>query len=149
MLDQLIDHWKEVHTDLLATIDKFSEAELDYAPYDGGMPAREIMLHIAHEEMGEFRYGIIQELDQWPAAYHPKDYPSKESIKALLTEVHEEIEIYLKMLERQSMNKIVETPWGASIQLGRMTLHILEHTIHHRGELSLILGILGHQGLDA
>ncbi len=26
--------------------------------------------------------------------------------------------------------------------------HVLEHEIHHRGELSLILGFLGKQGLD-
>jgi uncharacterized damage-inducible protein DinB len=27
--------------------------------------------------------------------------------------------------------------------------HILEHEIHHRGELSLILGLLGREGLNA
>ena len=26
--------------------------------------------------------------------------------------------------------------------------HVLEHEIHHRGELSLITGILGREGLD-
>jgi uncharacterized damage-inducible protein DinB len=26
--------------------------------------------------------------------------------------------------------------------------HVLEHEIHHRGELSLIHGLLGREGLD-
>ncbi|MCE5207568.1 MAG: DinB family protein [Chloroflexi bacterium] len=30
-----------------------------------------------------------------------------------------------------------------------MLRHTLEHEIHHRGELSLTLGLLGHKGLDA
>jgi len=30
-----------------------------------------------------------------------------------------------------------------------MLMHTLEHEIHHRGELSLILGLLGRKGLDA
>jgi uncharacterized damage-inducible protein DinB len=27
--------------------------------------------------------------------------------------------------------------------------HLIEHEIHHRGELSLILGLLGREGLNA
>jgi uncharacterized damage-inducible protein DinB len=30
-----------------------------------------------------------------------------------------------------------------------MLWHVVEHEIHHRGELSLILGLLGREGLDA
>jgi uncharacterized damage-inducible protein DinB len=30
-----------------------------------------------------------------------------------------------------------------------MISHLLEHEIHHRSELSLILGMLGTDGLDA
>jgi uncharacterized damage-inducible protein DinB len=30
-----------------------------------------------------------------------------------------------------------------------MVWHVMEHEIHHRGELSLLLGMLGHEGLDA
>ena len=30
-----------------------------------------------------------------------------------------------------------------------MLWHVLEHEIHHRAELSLTLGLLGHEGLNA
>jgi uncharacterized damage-inducible protein DinB len=30
-----------------------------------------------------------------------------------------------------------------------MILHVIEHEIHHRGELSLKLGLLDREGLDA
>jgi len=33
-------------------------------------------------------------------------------------------------------------------ELGWIIWHVLEHEIHHRGELSLILGLLGREGLD-
>jgi uncharacterized damage-inducible protein DinB len=34
------------------------------------------------------------------------------------------------------------------LSLGWIIWHVLEHEIHHRGELSLILGLLGREGLD-
>ena len=30
-----------------------------------------------------------------------------------------------------------------------MIEHMIDHEIHHRGELSLILGLLGREGLNA
>lgn len=39
--------------------------------------------------------------------------------------------------------------WGPASHLIEMLGHIVEHEIHHRGELSLVLGMLGRPGLDA
>jgi uncharacterized damage-inducible protein DinB len=38
--------------------------------------------------------------------------------------------------------------WGEPIPLRWIIWHVLEHEVHHRGELSLILGLLGKEGLD-
>ena len=38
------------------------------------------------------------------------------------------------------------TPEGGSVYW--VFWHVLEHEIHHRGELSLIHGLLGREGLD-
>ncbi len=43
----------------------------------------------------------------------------------------------------------VETPWGAKSRRIELLWHVIEHEIHHRGELSLMLGMLGREGLDA
>jgi len=39
-------------------------------------------------------------------------------------------------------------PDGWEFSLGWAIWRVLEHKIHHRGELSLALGLLGRQGLD-
>jgi uncharacterized damage-inducible protein DinB len=43
----------------------------------------------------------------------------------------------------------IEAQWGETYPLIDMIWHVMEHEIHHRGELSLILGLLGREGLDA
>jgi uncharacterized damage-inducible protein DinB len=148
-LNQLISRWKQVRAGLLVTIRGFSDEELSYRPIEGGWTVAQLMLHIAHEENGEIHYGITGELTEWPAEYPPADYPSLDSIEALLTKVHDRTEAYLETLDDADLERVITAPWGKSYPLTDMLWHVLEHEIHHRGELSLILGLLGHEGLDA
>jgi uncharacterized damage-inducible protein DinB len=145
----MIMHWENVRAGLLQTIDKFLDADLDFKPYPTGWSVRQIMLHIAHEEYGEFNYGILQTLDSFPPEYNLRDYPTIASIRALLEAVHAPVLDYLKTLPEDDLDRIIATPWGARYRLIEMMGHLLEHEIHHRAELSLTLGLLGREGLDA
>jgi uncharacterized damage-inducible protein DinB len=138
-----------VRDSLLETIDKFTEDDLVYVPFDGFFSVRRLMLHIAHEEYGEINYGVTGELGEWPAEYSIEDYPTLESIKALLQEVHDLTEAYLMTLNDVDLEVDIEAPWGMTFRQGDMIMHVLEHEIHHRAELSFILGTLGREGLDA
>jgi uncharacterized damage-inducible protein DinB len=46
------------------------------------------------------------------------------------------------------LQRIIRTASGADIPRNWIIRHLLEHEIHHRGELSLLLEILGRTGLD-
>ena len=56
---------------------------------------------------------------------------------------------YVTSLADEDLEAEIEAGWGGSFVLMDMLWHVMEHEIHHRGELSLILGILGREGLDA
>ncbi|MCE7990102.1 MAG: hypothetical protein DYG89_53840, partial [Caldilinea sp. CFX5] len=47
-----------------------------------------------------------------------------------------------------ALDQTYTIPGGHAFSLGWIIWHVLEHEIHHRGELSLILGLLGREGLD-
>jgi uncharacterized damage-inducible protein DinB len=142
-------HWVAVRSALLETIDKFLEDELDYKPFADSRSVAQLMLHIAHEENIEFNYGIAQTLSELPSEYDPQSYPTKAAIKSLLALVHAPAVEYLSRLDEAALDQVIATPWGASQPLIEMLGHLIEHEIHHRGELSLILGMLGRTGLDA
>ncbi|MCJ7625192.1 MAG: DinB family protein [Anaerolineaceae bacterium] len=126
-LIQLISYWQRVRDNLLVTIEKFNEDDLAYVPFEGCWPVAELLLHIAHEEYGEINYGITAELDEWPAGYSIEDYPTIESIKALLKEVHDLTEAYLMTIDDADLEKYIEAPWGATFRQGDMLMHVLEH----------------------
>jgi uncharacterized damage-inducible protein DinB len=148
-VNYILDYWKNVRTGLLETIDKFDLAELDFKPYAGGWSVRQLILHIAQEESGEFNYGIRQVIKEFPEEYNPELYQTLEAMKSLLSSVHLQTIEYLQELKDEDLEKKIRTPWGATYLQIEMIGHLIEHEIHHRGELSLILGLLGKQGLDA
>ena len=148
-IDYLIAHWSTVRTALLETIDKFADSELDYRPYPNAWTVRALLLHVAQEERGEFAYGITRELSAFPPDYSVERYATVAAIQALLAEVHTPVVAYLERLGADDLRRSIETPWGARYSLLEMFGHLVEHEIHHCGELSLILGLLGKKGLDA
>jgi uncharacterized damage-inducible protein DinB len=144
----LLSNWDRARSKLIETIDCFEEQDLAFRPFVDSWTVRELMIHIAHEEMGEVGYGIIQELPEWPEDYNPSDYETLESIKALLADVRLRTMEYLEKQTDTDLERVVEAPWGMSYRLGELIGHVVEHEIHHRGELALILGLLGRQAPD-
>jgi uncharacterized damage-inducible protein DinB len=147
-LGQIFAHWKQVRDDLLSTIDKFDEEELSFVPFGSSMSVGQIMLHIGDAEEGWFRNVVSGELDTWPDS-DLESYPTTEAVKAQLTTIHRRTEKLLDSLVLADLERAIEMPRrDYQLSLGWIIWHVLEHEIHHRGELSLILGLLGREGLD-
>lgn len=145
---QIFSHWNQIRRDLYETIDHFTDEELHICPFDGSWPVGQIMLHIADAEDGWLRNVVTRELEEWPEHYTLENYPTRAAIKNVLGEVHERTEAYLSALETGELWQEITAPWGSKFSRYWIIWHVLEHEIHHRGELSLALGLLGRAGLD-
>lgn len=146
-LSVMFAHWEQVRRDLLATIDKFSDDELAYTPYAGAWPAGQIVLHIADCEDNWLHAVVRREFTPW-LFYEFKEYPTKAVIKEVLQHAHQRTLRFLATLDESALDQTYTIPGGHAFSLGWIIWHVLEHEIHHRGELSLILGLLGREGLD-
>jgi uncharacterized damage-inducible protein DinB len=149
LVESFLGRWQRVRQGLLTTIAKFDDGELEFRPVAHGYSARETMLHIAHEEAIEAGYGIMGSFDELPPPYDAARFTGRAAIVAVLTEVHERTLDYLRGLSDAELLAETVTPWGAAARRIDLLGHVLEHEIHHRGELSLMLGLLGREGLDA
>lgn len=145
----VLAQWERVREGTLTTLALFLEDELGFAPAEGGRSIREIALHIAHEEAIEVQYGAAHSLPEPPDAFQAQDYPTQDSIAGLLRSVHALSVGYLDRLDERAMSTEIMLAWGESSTPLKVILHIIEHEAHHRGELSLALGILGRSGFDA
>jgi uncharacterized damage-inducible protein DinB len=148
-LANLKTQWRQVRGALLATLDKFEDENLSFAPYPGAWNVGALLRHIAYEELVEVHYGLMRRMPDFPADFRAADTPTLASIRALLGEVHKGTKSYLDGLAEADLDQDFTAAWDQTRRLGDFLWHTLEHEIHHRGELSLILGLLGKKGLDA
>jgi uncharacterized damage-inducible protein DinB len=146
-LNVMFSHWEQVHRDLLWTIDQFNDEELDFVPFEGSWSVKQIILHIADCE-DNWLHGVVQGIYQPWIGYPADEYPTRQSMLDLLASAHDKTVELLSGLDESDLNTEFKIPSGHPFKLGWIIWHVLEHEIHHRGELSLILGLLGREGLD-
>jgi len=140
-------HWDQVRADLVKTIKQFSDEELQWKPFEGSWPVGQIMLHIADCE-DNWLHGVVRgEIEPW-IFYPLGGYANREAILEVLERAHQRTNTFLDGLAISDLGKVYTIPDGAQFSLYWILWHVLEHEIHHRGELSLILGMLGREGLD-
>ncbi len=146
-LNKLFSHWDQIHKDTLAVIDRFSESELNHVVYKGGWTVGQVAIHIAEAEEGWFRHIATREIESWPSDFTLENYSTKCAIKNLLIETHTNTMAYLETLTIDDLETMIESRWG-NFSIRFIIWHVIEHEVHHRGELSLVLGLLGREGLD-
>jgi uncharacterized damage-inducible protein DinB len=143
----LFGHWKTVRDGLLEALSRVSDEQLGFVPREGlwslGMVAR----HIANAEEGWFRYVVTRELTEWPPLVD-EGYATVESLKQLLSEVHSQTEDYLATVDVADLDRIIDAPWDEELSLRWIIWHVLEHELSHRGEIYLMLGLMGMEAPD-
>lgn len=140
-------HWQSVRRGLMEALDKLNDEQLGFVPRDGLWSLGQVACHIADAEDGWFRHVVTGELDEWPQ-FEVEDYPTVESVRMLLTEVHYRTEAYLATLDDADLEQIIAAPWGDKFSLRWIIWHVLEHEISHRGEIYLMLGLMGMEAPD-
>jgi len=80
--------WDGVRAGLLDAIDKFTDDELGYRASPDAYSVGETMLHVAHEEGIEVRYGLMRQLAELPPAYDATAYFNRAAIKQLREATH-------------------------------------------------------------
>lgn len=144
----ILNHWKEVRQALYAALDQVSDDQLDFVPRPGLWSMRKVLCHMASVEDLWFRYDVTHEYSDLEQGHHkPEDYPTVASIKALLSQVHQWTEAYLAEDAETKLAQRVITDDGET-DAGWVLLHVFEHEIHHRGEIFLMLGLMGIKAPD-
>jgi uncharacterized damage-inducible protein DinB len=106
-----------------------------------------MFLHVAETE-DYWIHAVVRKELPLDIRYNLSDYPSTRAIKSKLAVSHERTFHFLESLMEPDLDWRFSPPDGNSYVLYDIFWHVLEHEIHHRGELSLALGMLGRQGLD-
>ena len=145
----MLSHWPQVRKDLLIILDRFSEEDLKFLPAEGGWTVGRILLHIGSAAEFWLHSGILSSNNTYqPGDQILENYPSKLAIKAYLCAEHRKTLNLLENFDENKWHQPFLYPDGQTYQPSWIFWHVLEHEIHHRGELSMILGLLKKRGLE-
>jgi uncharacterized damage-inducible protein DinB len=130
-------------------MDGFDPQDLTYTPVEDGWPVGRIILHISSTANYWLHSGILSSINVYRAGESTlANYPTLQSIKSFLSEEHDRTLDLLTSFDMANWERPYPYPDGTQFTTSWIFAHVIIHEIHHRGELSLILGILGREGLD-
>ena len=141
--------WPGIREGLIQVVDGFEPEDLAHTPIAGGWPVGRIILHISSAANFWLHSGNLSSECVYRSGESTlENYPTLEAIKSFLAEEHDRTLELLECFDEKDWDKPIPYSDGFMYQPSWIFWHVFEHEIHHRGELSLILGILGRKGLD-
>ena len=144
----LLKHWPAVREDLMDTLDSFEDADLVFVPVKGGWTVGRIMLHISSAANFWLHSGILSSVKVYRKGESAlENYPTLDAIRQYMEDEHKRTMSLLENFDVTDWEEDFQYSNGETYKPSWVFWHVLEHEIHHRGELSLILGLLGREGL--
>jgi uncharacterized damage-inducible protein DinB len=118
------------------------EPALDWAPTPAAFTCADIVRHLAAAERFTFVEIAVGGTSRYPG--HDKSLAyGKEGVLAYLDTLHEQSMALLQTLDDDALERRITTPAGAQIPTWRWLQLMVEHEAHHRGQLYLMLRLLG------
>jgi uncharacterized damage-inducible protein DinB len=139
---EFLDYWEKVRQRTLRVIACIPEDKYDWSYQPGKFSFADLIRHLAAIE----RHMYAENVQLKPSRYsgHGKDLADGPAeVRAFLDRMHQEsVEIFGR-LNQDDFNRKCVTPGGASITVWKWLRAMVEHEVHHRGQIYLYLGILG------
>ena len=100
----------------------------------------EVVLHMLRSAEFYMR-GVAT--NQWePLHYKLEEYNSAEAIIKLANDVFKKVNSYANLLSSSDLGKKIQ-PFDTPATIGELLMEMIEHSIHHRGQITVYYRLLG------
>lgn len=141
-VDAFLEYLDKVHLRTLRVVRCIPADKLDWSYAPGKFTLGDLVRHIAAIE----RYMFAENVQGKPSRYPgcgKELADGYEQVVQFMERMHREsVEIFSR-LSPDDLNRKCETPGGAAITVWKWLRSMIEHEIHHRGQIYLYLALLG------
>lgn len=141
-IDVFLDHLDKVHQRTMRVAQCIPPDKLDWTYREGKFTLGDLVRHMATIE----RYMFAETIQGKPSRYAGcgKELAAGyENVLMFMERLHSESVEIFSHLSNEDLNRKCMTPDGASITVWKWLRAMVEHEIHHRGQIYIYLTILG------
>ena len=141
-IDPFLDYLDKVHQRTLRVVHYIPPDKLDWSYSPGKFTLGDLVRHIGAIE----RHMFAENVQGKPSRYQgcgKELADGYDQVVQFMERMHRESVEIFSGLSPEDLNRRCETPGGASITVWKWLRSMLEHEIHHRGQIYLCLAMLG------
>jgi len=137
-----LDYWEKVRGRTRRVVDRIPEERLEWAWKPGKFTPGDLVRHLAGIERWMYAENARRRQSRYPG--HGEELArGLPAVLAYFDRLHaESVEIF-RQLSDADLSARCETPGGSPITVGKWLRLMVEHEVHHRGQIYLLLAMLG------
>ena len=138
-IEPFLIYWKRVRGRTVRVASCIPPEQVEWRPGEGRFSFGDLLRHLGAIERYMFAENAFGRPSRYPG--HGKELAEgSEAVMAFMTRMHSEAVKLLGQLEPENLQARCMTPGGASIPVWKWLRAMVEHEVHHRGQIYLMLG---------
>jgi len=141
-IESFLPYFESIHERTVRVVRLVPSEKLEWRHAEGVFSAGDLARHIAAVE----RYTFGESVFGRPSRYHgcgPDLADGLENVLAFMARMHRETVDLLKGLTPEDLMRKGRSPDGIAVTAWKLLRAMVEHEIHHRGEIYVYLALLG------
>ncbi|HEV2912671.1 MAG TPA: DinB family protein [Pyrinomonadaceae bacterium] len=141
-VESFLDYFEKIRARTLRVISCIPPEKIDWTYKEGKFTFADLIRHLGAIE----RYMYAETVQLKPSRYpgHKRELADGyDGVLDFINRMHAESVAIFRSLDDEDLQKRCLTPGGASITVWKWLRAMIEHEVHHRGQIYLYLGMLG------
>src|SRR5262245_7331404 len=141
-ISPFLDYYEKIRQRTRRAIDQIPPEMIEWTYRSGKFSFADLIRHLAAIE----RYMFAENAQLKPSLYpgHGKELAEgPKNVRDFMDRMHRESMDILDKLNEEDLNRKCITPGGAPITVWKWLRSMIEHEVHHRGQIYMYLGMLG------
>lgn len=141
-IEPFLDYWARIRERTRRVVVLVPPEQLEWAPRPGAWSFGDLVRHLAAIERWMFAENVSGRPSRYPG--HGRELADGyDAVLAYFDRMHDEAMELFRALTPEALRARATTPGGASMPAWKWLRAMVEHEIHHRGQVYLMLGMIG------
>jgi uncharacterized damage-inducible protein DinB len=140
--DTFLPYFENIRARTIRVASLIPPDRVEWTHRDGAFTLGDIVRHVAATERWMFAENVRGRPSRYPG-HGPELAAGFTAVLAYLTKMHEESMLVFRGLTPEQLKSPVTTPAGTPLPAWKWLRAMVEHEVHHRGQLYLMLSMLG------